>query len=302
MTFSLRPLNLGAACLASLCALPVAHADNARDWQNMPINVPVGFAYYFNIDSNTAFDTNLPIKGADTNIDAGLLRFAYAFDLGNGLVSAVQVLQPYASVDLALDQTDFHAKQAAWGDTSLVFATNIFGGKALTLEEFAKFQPETFLSGAVWVTAPTGSYDGNRTINIGANRWAFKPELAFGHPFGNSWIEVNGWLQWYTDNDNYQGGSTLSQDMKLGLEAHYSYNFTPAFWVSADVFYTWGGETQIDGTDQDNRADTWQMGVGAQLALSPKDAVSAAYINTVSKPDDAPDVQLFMLSYRRLFF
>ncbi|WP_018749177.1 hypothetical protein [Chitiniphilus shinanonensis] len=41
--------------------------------------------------------------------------------------------------------------------------------------------------------------------------------------------------------------------------------------------------------------------MGAQLARSPKDAVGTACINTVSRPDNAPHVRLFMLSYRRLF-
>ncbi|WP_353325740.1 hypothetical protein [Chitiniphilus shinanonensis] len=41
--------------------------------------------------------------------------------------------------------------------------------------------------------------------------------------------------------------------------------------------------------------------MGARLARSPKDAVGAACINTVSRPDNAPDVRLFMLWYRHLF-
>ena len=36
------------------------------------------------------------------------------------------------------------------------------------------------------VNAPTGQYDGTKLINVGTNRWAFKPEVGLSHPVGRS--------------------------------------------------------------------------------------------------------------------
>ncbi len=188
-----------------------ATADNARDWQNLPINTPVAFAYYYHMDSNTSLDTALPVRNASTEINAGLLRFAYAFDAGNGKSSGVQVLQTFADVDFSLGGTPFDKSRRGLGDTTVILATNLFGGPAYTVDEFVKAKPETFLTAALWVTAPTGRYDPKKVINLGANRWAFKPQLAFGHPFGKSWIEANAWLQFFTDNDDYLNGRTLNR-------------------------------------------------------------------------------------------
>lgn len=279
-----------------------AFADNARDWQNMPVNTPIAFAYYYHMDSNTSLDTSLPIKNASTEINAGLLRFAYAFDAGNGKTSGIQILQTFADVDFSLGGTSFDKNRKGLGDTSVIFATNLFGAPAYTVGEFVRAKPETFLTAAFWVTAPTGRYDSKKMINLGANRWAFKPQLAFGHPFGKNWVEVNAWAQFFTDNDDYLNGRTLKQDPKLGLEGHYSYNVTPWFWISADLFYSHGGKTSVNSLTENEGGDTWKGGIGAQFMFSPKDAVSFAYIDTISRPAGDADVKTFMLSYRRLFF
>ena len=54
------------------------------------------------------------------------------------------------------------------------------------------------------------------------------------------------------------GAQTLSQKPILRLEEHLSRNVTDALWLSADAYYNLGGETSIDGIDQDNMANTLQ--------------------------------------------
>ena len=44
-----------------------ALADNARDWQNTPIDLNMVFGYYNRIDTNTPIDTTLPIDGLSLN-------------------------------------------------------------------------------------------------------------------------------------------------------------------------------------------------------------------------------------------
>ena len=44
------------------------------------------------------------------------------------------------------------------------------------------------------------------------------------------------------------------------LEGHASRNLTDGLWLSADAYYNVGGETTIDGTNQDNMANTLRVG------------------------------------------
>lgn len=162
-----------------------AHADNARDWQNLPKDLNMVFGYYSSLDINTGIDTALAANDLSLDADLYIFRYVRSFAI-DGRNSAVQIIQPYADVEASFDNARFFngtQKNGGMGDTQLVFAHNIFGGPALTAEAFAGWTPETFVSGAFWLTVPNGDYDydDDQVINIGANRWVFKPEIAFGH-------------------------------------------------------------------------------------------------------------------------
>ena len=257
-------MGLTTARKASYSALTLAMvpllgwADNARDWQNLPTDLNMLFGYYSRVDTNTPIDTSLPIDGLSLNADVYIMRYARSFAV-DGRNSAIQILQPYADISASFDNAQYFSgtkHNGGMGDTQVVLVHNIFGGPALTKEEFAKATPETFLTGALWVTTPTGDYDKNRVINIGANRWVFKPEIGFGTPFGPTWLEVNTWVSLFGDNDDYQGDSKLEQKPLYAVEGHYSYTINRALWASLDATYSRGGETRIDGDWQDNNRKT----------------------------------------------
>ena len=78
----------------------------------------------------------------------------------------------------------------------------------------------------------------------------------------------------FSDNNNFlvNGAQTLSQNPILRLEGHASRNLTDALWLSADAYYNVGGETSIDGTGQDNMANTLRVGAGMGAIVVAKPA------------------------------
>jgi len=279
----------------------LAHGDNARDWQNLPKDLNIVFGYYSDLNTNTSIDTTLPVDGLSLDADLYILRYAYSFDVA-GRNTAVQLIQPYADIEASLDGADFltgNKKDGSIGDTQVVLAHNLFGGPALTAEEFAKWTPETFLSGAIWVTLPDGDYDKNQAINIGANRWVFKPEVAFGHPIGPTWIELNAWVSLYGDNNDYRGDNKLEQDPLWTIEGHYSYTVNRALWISLDGSWGTGGETQVNGADQHNEQENAQLGASLGFMLSQQFGGMVSYMNTVSEQTGSPEVDIwtFRLQY-----
>ena len=152
--------QVSAFTAATLALMPgIGAADNARDWQNTPIDLNMAFGYYNLIDTNTPIDTALPIDGLSLNANLYIARFARSFDLG-GRNSAVQILQPYADVEASFDNGKYFSgtkRNGGRGDTQIIFAHNFFGGPALTAQEFATWTPGTFLSGAVTLITPTES-------------------------------------------------------------------------------------------------------------------------------------------------
>ncbi|QVN04262.1 transporter [Pseudomonas rhodesiae] len=290
--------RLSALCASTLALVPAAgFADNARDWQNLPTDLNMVFGYYNRVDTNTPIDTTLPITGLSLNADLYLFRYARSFGI-DGRNSAIQLIQPYADVSASFDNARFFdgtKHNGGMGDTQVVLVHNLFGGPALTAEEFASWQPETFLTGALWITAPTGDYDKDRVINIGSNRWVFKPELGFGTPVGPTWLEINTWVSLFGDNDDYQGDRKLEQKPLYAIEGHYSYTFNRALWASLDATYSRGGESRIDGDWQDNKQENALLGASMGFVLSPQFGGLLAYSDTVSERRGSPDVNTWTL-------
>ena len=48
--------------------------------------------------------------------------------------------------------------------------------------------PRSILGASVKVLIPIGRYEKDRFINVGAHRWAFKPELGYIIPLAKKWL------------------------------------------------------------------------------------------------------------------
>ena len=72
-------------------------------------------------------------------------------------------------------------------DSSYRFSVNLRGGPAMTPREYQSWRQKTILGVSLRVVAPTGQYDPTKLINLGANRWAFKPEFGYSRRWGH-WV------------------------------------------------------------------------------------------------------------------
>jgi hypothetical protein len=58
------------------------------------------------------------------------------------------------------------------------------GGPAFSVAQFENYKPITSLGVSFTMTAPTELYRPNKILNLGSDRWSFKPEIELSHPFG----------------------------------------------------------------------------------------------------------------------
>ena len=287
--------------LALFLSPAAGHADGARDWVNAPVDTSFIYFYYTHSDAHSSFDGSLPLKGASLDAHVPVLRMARTFSLG-GRIAAVQLVLPYAKVDGSIDGTSIGRKLSGAGDLQAIFVANIYGAPAMSLEQLMQWQPQDFLAASLAITAPTGRYDRFRLLNISKNRWAIKPQLSWGKYFNDgSLLAVNANVQFFTTNDEYLGLGSLDQDPLYTLEAHYSKNLNRALWVSADAYYTFGGETEIGGVKQHNRQETLRLGLSANMNLSLTDAVSVSFDQSVARRDHTPEMRTFSISYSKLW-
>ena len=152
-----------------------------------------------------------------------------------------------------------------FADPAFRFSMNFIGAPALTAAEFKNYRQDFILGASLRVTAPLGQYDSDKLVNIGTNRWSFKPEIGFSKAFGRWTVELAPAATFYTDNGDFFGGQTRDVAPLYSLQAGVSYTFMPGGWVAVNAGYFVGGRTTVD--DVENNDQQEGMRFGATLAL-----------------------------------
>jgi len=252
--------------------------------------------------SVTPEDGTDTIPGVRSNVFAQSVVLTRVMDF-LGRTGGLSIVLPYAWIDTSAGP--FRASTNGVSDVGFLFQMNIFGGPALTREEFRFFVPQTFSSFHLLVTTPLGTYEPTSPINPSAHRWMISPTINFSYTpdQGWSWIETYVAGRFFGNNNNFlvNGAQTLSQKPLLRLEEHVSRNLTDALWLSIDAYYNLGGETNIDGLEQDNMANTVQLGAGMGLRLWQGADFVVNYERVVAKPASEPYSQTVRLTLRQLW-
>jgi len=219
-----------------------------RAYSASPIGTNFLVAGYTRTTGSVSLDPSLPISDVHGTINTGFLGYDRTFALLGQSVSTA-VLLPFVRGDLSgnVEEQSSQVSRTGLGDLALRFAANLVGGAALTPSEFARREPTTTLGTSLLVIAPTGDYNSSHLINIGSNRWAFRPEIGISQPIGNWFAEADAGAWVFTDNTNFFRGHVRSQDPTWEFQAHAGYNFRRGLWLAGDITYYVGGETSING-------------------------------------------------------
>jgi hypothetical protein len=211
-------------------------------------------------------DPSLPIQDVEAKLDAAVAGYGRTFGLAGHQASFV-VAAPYIRGDVSGNV--FEAAQSVtrsgMGDLKLRLAVNLIGGEALSAREFMRRTPKTTLGASLSISAPTGQYDPDKLINLGTNRWAFKPEIGLTIPHDRWMFDLFAGVWLFTDNPDFFGGVHRSQDPMPTLQAHVSYTIRPRAWVALDSTYYFGGETSANGVDADDRKENSRVGLTLSL-------------------------------------
>jgi hypothetical protein len=166
-------------------------------------------------------------------------------------------------------------------DSTFRFSVNLKGGPAMEPQEFAKWKQKRLFGLSVKMVAPTGQYSGEKLVNWGGNRWAFKPEFGYSERWGHWVLDGYGGVWFYTTNSAfYDGPVTKPQnESPIGaLEGHLSYDVKPRFWVSLDGNFWSGGITSLSGIRNLATKQTGsRIGVTASFPISKHQSIKVSY-------------------------
>ena len=226
---------------------------------------------------DVTFDPSLPIDDASATIHTVSLALGRAINVvgrSGTILVAVPIIDGHLEGLLA--GTPAVADRTGVGDMRIRLGVNVHGAPARGLPEFAKIPPSDLNIGmSVTIVAPVGEYDSTKFVNLGANRWAFKPEAALIRNAGPWLFEIYGGVWLFTDNDNYVG-QVRSQDPIASLQFSARRTFRPGLWVSGNANFYRGGRTKVGDTFNQDLQSNSRVGTTFSWPFNPRRSIRVA--------------------------
>ena len=215
-----------------------------------------GFAFA-RTEANIFFDPTLLLNNVDMTLDTWAVKYIRTFELFEKS-SRIDITQGYQKGDWKglLNGVPASTSRNGLSDTFVRVAMNLYGAPPLRGKEFGAYRSnvniETIVGGALTVRMPTGNYQEDKLLNLGQNRFAFRPHFGIMHTRGKWTTELTGEVAFYTKNDEFFNGNTLEQKPLYIVHGHLIYTFKPGQWASISAGYDYGGENRLNGIDKDD--------------------------------------------------
>lgn len=295
-----------AIALVTLCVFLVAEAAaqelTPRLYWPAPNGTQLLVAGYSHSGGDVLFDRTIPLYEVDSEINVGILAYLQTLSLW-GRSSNIMVELPYSwgttkgLVEKYPAQRDF----SAFGDLGFTLTVNLMGAPSMTREDFLALRadPHPIIGASLKVIAPTGEYDSDRLINVGANRWATRLQLGTIIPIRPGWLlEAAAGIWVYGDDDEFLTGAR-EQDSVYSLEVHLVKRFRPGFWASLDYTYFTGGRQTIGGERLEDVQQNTKVGATIVIPFAGRHAVKIGYA-TGAVTKYGADFDQFLMTYQVL--
>jgi len=240
-----------------------------RIYNNIPVGLNFLLAGYAYTAGGIQFDPSLPLENANMRTHGALMAYARSVKLG-GVSGKVDMVLPYAWLSGSADYQGQPVTRevSGLGDPRIRMSVNFLGSPALSLAEYKDYKQNLIVGASLQVYLPLGQYNPEKLVNIGTNRYTFKPEIGVSKAFGRLLLELATGVLLITDNKDFYGGTVRSQDPIGSIQAHAIYTFQKGVWVAFDGTYYWGGQSTVDGAYVNDLLKNSRMGMVLALPLN----------------------------------
>ena len=273
-----------------------------RNYAVIPTGMNVTALNYTYSSGNIISQATSPIKGLtliSNSFSAGYVRSFSVF----GMLSKIQIGVPFIFLrgTAKLADKDSSGTRTGFGDSRIRFGINLLGSPALNPQEFVSHKEDFVLGASIVASVPTGQYSIEKLINLGSNRWGFKPEIGMSYKYSSFYFELYTGIWMYTKNSEYLINKTVEQQPLFVFQSHISYIFPSKIWIAADIGYANGGETEVNGISADNVQNNIRSGFTISVPIAKGHSVKGLF-NTGVATRIGGDFTTFTLAYQYSWF
>jgi hypothetical protein len=248
-------------------------------------------------------DPSAPLKDTDAEIGVLGLGIGYSFGLfgkSTLILGALPVTWGIVSGEVHEDRREVTRRGLA--DPRIKMSMILAGSKAMSAAEFARAPRSTIVGASVTVVPPVGQYEPAKLVNLGSNRWAFKPEVGLSIPLQRWTLDTYAAVWMFTDNDEYfPGQSVRHQDPIVALQAHVVYTLARRAWLAGDMTWYGGGESTVDGAPASGSYRNTRLGATFALPVGAHQSLKIGY-STGAATRLGADFQTITIGWQMLLF
>ena len=249
---------------------PVCSQDlEPRAYTNIPVGLNFVVAGYAYSVGGVLFDPAVPLENANIKTHGTVLAYARSIKIGR-MSGKVDMILPYAwlSGTAEFQGQPVSREVSGLGDARVRMSVNFIGAPALPLSGFKDYKQDLVAGASLQIYLPVGQYDPDKLVNIGTNRFAFKPELGISKTLNHFQLELTAGASFYTVNKNFYQGKIRSQAYIGSIQGHVEYNFKRGIWAAINGTYYWGGSTTVDGVEGNDLQKNTRLGCTLAIPMS----------------------------------
>jgi len=294
-------------CLLSLFSSKVFAQDiEPRRWTPLPLKsnfVGVGYGY---TNGKIFFDPVLHVEDATVEGNALAISYVRPFKIGKKL-ARFDVLIPYTIVrwEGTLGGVPASTSRNGFADPRLRLSVNFIGPSAMEAKELQEYMiahpVHTVVGASLAVSLPLGQYYNDKLLNLGQNRFVFRPQVGFVHNWRKWSYELTGSLFIYTDNNDFFNGSTRKQDPVFAFQTHLIRRFKPGIWGSLSLGSGLAGQSIVDNQPKKDKQENLMGAISFGVPIMKKQAVKIVYVRSQTLSDVGGDTNSVSASWSASF-
>lgn len=273
-----------------------------RRWTHLPINMNVAGAGVVATDGVIHFDPVQRIENAKFELYSIAESYVRSFEW-LGKTSRIEFRVPYSMGrwEGLVNGEYVSTRRHGFADPRVRLAVNLIGAPPLEGAEFMQYRAShttsTIVGAALSVTLPLGEYNSARLINLGGNRFVYRPQIGVLHQRGPWQFELTSTVSFYENNDDFYGGSVVEQDHMWFFEGHVVRTLAGGKWLGLSGGYSYDGNTQVNGVVQHNDDHTRYWAFNFGMPLSKTQSVKLTYLNAETNVLVGNDFESLILSW-----
>ena len=269
---------------------------------NLPVKMNSVACSYALAEGNILSDPSAPIQDFQTTthkIVAGYLRTMDIF----GKLGRLQVIVPFSfmSGTAKINGYDTAGTRKGFDDVRVRIGLNILGSPPILPQNFRTYRQEFIFGASLVISMPLGLYYPEKIVNLGSNRWGFKPEIGASLRVGQFFCEVYTGIKFSTTNKEFIVNKTLKQAPLYSLQTHISHTFNNNIRAALSGTYINGGQTSINDNKQNDYIRHLRGGISVGYSITPFHLV-VLQANTTITTNASLDYRSLVLSYSYTWF